>query len=323
MRSVMRPGRPRNASWFALAWVGALCSSAGAQSVSWQDAIERVEGSAEEYRQAAIDRGTSWAGTMYNGYLYDEHRCAILGRLLDLHVMVEHIEQFDYLPINEQTDPHDLLVFSISLDNWAAAARWAVGASESERINRWNLDCVGAFGIPRDAFLESDAPEATFVRDGDWLFVYGDIEPGFFERFVQALDMHSTARIVVLGSGGGSVRDAILAGAEIRRRGLETTIYGNCYSACPMVFVGGTERVLWASPYRLGFHQISADGAAVGADHPIYSVVARYLYDMGVDASAVIPWMLAAPPTEMFEPPVDALCSPGVATFVQRVCGWD
>ena len=298
-------------------------AAAFAQGISWQEAIEHVEASAEGYRQAAIERGTSWAGTMYAGYNYDLHRCAILGRMLDQYQWVADIEQFDYPPLDNRTDPHDLLVFSISLDNWVSAARWAVDASESERINRWNLDCVGAFGIPRLAFLESERPEAAFERDGQWLRVYGDIEPGFFQRFQRALDANPDASIVVLGSGGGSVRDAILAGAEIRRRGLETTLHGNCYSACPLVFVGGVRRVLWASPHRLGFHQISIDRAAVDLDHPIYSVVARYLASMGVEPVTVISWMFSASPAEMFEPEVGDLCRPGVATFVQRICGWD
>lgn len=143
---------------FALGLLASLvCAITGtaalAQGVSWQGAIERVEASAEEYRQAAIDRGTSWAGTMYAGYQFDMHRCAILGRMLDQNEWVKEIEEFDYPPLDGPTNPHDLLVFSISLDSWVAAARWAVDASESERINRWNLDCVGAFGIPSYAFL--------------------------------------------------------------------------------------------------------------------------------------------------------------------------
>ena len=154
-------------------------------------------------------------------------------------------------------------------------------------------------------------------------FEYGDIEAGFFERFKVALSDNPNIEEIALGSGGGSVQDALLAGYEIRRLGLTTTLYGNCYSACPLVFMGGIKRILWASPHRLGFHQIyRGSGVAVPPDDPIYSLTEQYLSDMGVNSYVVILWMFSTTPDEMFEPEVRQLCDPGVATFVQRICGF-
>ena len=65
------------------------------------------------------------------------------------------------------------------------------------------------------------------------------------------------------GSGGGYIDEAMKAGAYIRRKELGTTLYINCDSACPLVFMAGVERLNW-SPYpKLGFHQIyTPDGQA-------------------------------------------------------------
>jgi len=304
----------------SLVWATASLS----QGVSWETAIQRVEQSSKEYFDYAVEvGGTSWAGTAYNGYQFDRHLCAIVGRMLEQVEAIKEIETLEYPPMDATSDPHDLLVFSISLENWTIAARRALSMSQDERINVWNLDCVGEMGIPPNLFMESAQPNAAFDLNGQTLLVYGDIEAGFFDRLKIELDANPAVTEVALGSGGGSVRDALLSGYEIRRRGLSTTIYGNCFSACPLVFMGGERRVLWASPSRLGFHQIyTGDGKAIAFDDPIYGLTARYMTAMGVNPQVVIPWMLSARPNEMFEPEVSDLCAPGVATFVQRVCGW-
>lgn len=299
-----------------------LPSLAFAETISWERAIASVEASARNYRNYAVKTGgTSWAGTMYNGYQYDRHRCAILGRMLGLESVVQHIEVMDYPPLSSASDPHDLLVFSISLENWVAAARWAVSTDLDRKKNVWNLDCVGQMDIPTSMFQEGAQANANFEQIEAQLHVYGDIDFGFYERFVAALDSSVGVNEVTLGSGGGSVRDALLAGYEIRKRGLNTTIYGNCYSACPLLFVGGRDRVIWAAPYRLGFHQVyTKTGGPKALDDEIYSLIAIFLKEMGADPVTVIGWMLSAGPADMFEPPVDTLCQAGVATFVQRIC---
>lgn len=299
--------------------------SGAAQAInatSWEDSIRKVNAAAEKYYNYAVKiGGTSWAGTMYNGYKFQEHKCAILGRMLEQSKAIKHIEEFDYPPMDTRSDPHDLLVFSISLENWAAAARWAIDASESERINNWNLDCIGKFGIATNISLASPSPNADFVVKDKTLYVYGDIEVGFSKRFAIALTNNPNIKEVTLGSGGGSVKDALAAGSLIRKNGLNTTIHGNCYSACPLVFLGGVSRTLWANHYRLGFHQVySTQGNPLPLDSETYAIIADYVATMGADPLAVISWMQSANPSHMFEPDPKDLCQPAVATFVQRKC---
>ncbi|NVZ10248.1 hypothetical protein HW932_13350 [Allochromatium humboldtianum] len=288
----------------------------------WRDSINSVQEAAERYRAYAVANGTSWAGTMYNGYHLERHRCAILGRMLGYEHSVAHLEELKYPPLDGSVDPHEILIFSISLENWVAAAQWALDVNEDSRKNRWNLDCVGRQGIPKNVASRSDKPDAEFWADGETLFVYGDIDFGFAKRFKRQLELSPNIRKIVLGSGGGSVRDAILSGKLIRDLGLETSLHGNCFSACPLVFMGGVKRTLWASPHRLGFHQVTnSSGQASSLSDPVYSIIGNYISEMGGDSATVLYWMRSARPSEMFEPNVAELCDPGVATFVQRVCG--
>lgn len=301
-----------------------LPSGSRAQNADWEAAIVRVEKPAMEYADYAFNiLGSIWVGPANYSIKFHTHRCAIIGRMLGQSDAIRHIETIDYPPINRSIDAFDLLIFSMTLENWVAAARSTVEMNRDERVNVWNLECVGEMRISANLFMKSAQPNATFEINGRTLVVYGHIDVGFFDRLEIRLDSNPTIEEVALGSGGGSIRDALLAGYEIRRRGLSTTLNGNCFSACPLVFMGGLERILWASPHRLGFHQIYTDeGTALSADDPVYGLIAQYMVTMGVNPRVVIPWMLSARPSEMFEPDVSDLCSPGVSTFVQRVCGW-
>ena len=98
------------------------------------------------------------------------------------------------------------------------------------------------------------------------------------------------------------MRDAILAGTLIRDRRLDTTLMADCYSACPLVFLGGVGRTIW-SPYpRLGFHQASVDGKALAEDHSAYKLIAGYAQDMGADSNFIVERMLQSPPSSMNHP---------------------
>lgn len=290
----------------------------------WTSAIANVKAEVQAYHDYLYaTAGSISAGVMYAPYGYAEHRCAILGRMLGQPELIRNLETFEY-PLRDGTvDTYELQLFAASLSLWVDAAEWAVGADESERINTWNLDCAGRYGIPLSAMMLSSRPEADFEYDSGTrrLSVYGDIDFGFVGRFQAALQAYPDAREVALGSGGGSVRDALLAGNLIRQRGLDTTIFGNCYSACPLVFAGGVNRNLWASAARLGFHQIYVgQGAALPFDDPIYQVVNQYLSEMGANPDIVIPWMWSAPPGSMFVPEPRDMCTSQIATFIQRIC---
>lgn len=302
---------------------------ATAQNNNWPKAIAAVEKTAGQYIDFGLRESGSTSLQQGIGIIgltqdIEKHRCAILGRMLGKIEAIAELEQFDYPPMSSDLDPYEAMMIGASLDNWVGSAKAALEQSEDERINTWNLDCVGTL-VPASEGIASDRPDAVVSADGGTLRFYGNIDAGFFDRFLEELNKHPNVREISLGSGGGSVKDALLAGREIRNRGLDTVLYGNCYSACPLVFVGGVNRILWATVrHDFGFHRLSIrDGSPLPDDHAIYGLIAEYLVEMGVDAETYIGWMQSADPSDMYSPEPWDLCEPGVTTFVQRICNAD
>ncbi len=213
------------------------------------------------------------------------------------------------------------MYYSHSLSNWVFVAKRTLEMSEFERSQEWNLDSVGRMGIPTTAYIYLFESAAHFRIDGSDLHVLGDIERGLASELNEFLNLNPSVKRIVLGSGGGNVAEALQAGLSIRKRGLDTTLSSNCYSACPLVFLGGARRTIW-SPYpKLGFHQMShPDGTPVRTSDRLYSAMEDYAVVMGVDPNFLLASMLRASPTEMFEPDGDELCRAAAATWIQRWC---
>jgi hypothetical protein len=60
---------------------------------------------------------------------------------------------------------------------------------------------------------------------------------------------------LLLESPGGDIGDGIRVAREVRFKGMRTITRGACASACSLIFVAGTERVLVGSRARIGLHQ--------------------------------------------------------------------
>lgn len=306
-----------------LALLLVLAAPASAQG-TWQTAIETVrEKSYRYYSYAMMLDPASQPGAAMQGMGHDRHICAIVGRMLGFVDLIQQAETFEDPPLSPDADPFVLMDHSLFLDAWVAAAQRAISMSERQKKNLWNLECVGHHGIPRSAALQEPGLVGDFSVSADTLLVYGNIDTGFYDRFVAALEANPHVRVIALGSAGGSVVDAMMSGLEIRRRELGTTLHGPCFSACPLVFAGGVERTIWMGPGpHLGFHQVYTSHGALPLSDEIYEKIAAYLGAMGVDAQAVIQWMARAGPQDIYEPGLELLCAPRMATWVQRVCGF-
>lgn len=93
---------------------------------------------------------------------------------------------------------------------------------------------------------------------------------------------------LLLESPGGLVDDAIEVGQAIRRAGFRTITRYSCASACAIIFLGGTERVLVGSRAQIGLHQ-PAHGLSGGksrCDATTFSTAARHI---AVYLESVIP----------------------------------
>ena len=308
--------------FIALYFVGTSLASAK----PWDDTISDVEARSDYLFEQARLRGLEafWLGTATNELGVEQHKCAILGRMLGRQEYIQDLEEFVVAePKTEMSEEEtfELLISARMLENWAYTARRILVFSDDERKATWNLDCVGSFNIPAIAALEETTPNAKFRVEGDVLYVLGDIQPGFAEEFASYVAATPNIETVALGSAGGSVYDAMKAGQMIRALGLNTTLASNCYSACPLIFLGGVRRTIW-SPYpTLGFHQMyMLNGVAVQPIDGRYQAIKEYSSIMGVDPNFVIASMFAAAPSDMYEPEFKALCASKVVTGIQRFC---
>jgi hypothetical protein len=265
--------------------------------------------------------GAGNLGTAFNEMGINEFKCAALAFLFGKDTIFQRLGVIEETPRETYLDtPLAVLGDSLLHTNWAIAAQHALSMSPRDRVETWNLDCVRQFEITEKEAMPRISPAAEFEVHEDQLHVLGDIDPGFYERFVAILAKHPSVKYVALGSGGGSVRDAILSGLLIRKTGLETTLISDCYSACPLLFLGGRERTVWSPYRRLGFHQVSREGQAVPLDDDVYDLIRRYADNMGEDSAFVIVQMQSSSPAQMTYPEVWELCKPGITTWVQRGC---
>lgn len=301
--------------------LGFLFPSPTLAEISWDSAIDAVSEKSSRYYEYAFGLGSGHPGSALQGIGHDRHICAITGRMLGFMDEIEQAETFEDPPLEPNADPFELMEHSLFLDSWVAAANRAVAMTESQRKSLWNLECIGKHGIPRTAFIDEPELKGDFSVLENTLVVYGDIDSGFYTRFQAILDANPGVEMIALGSAGGSVVDAILSGLEIRKRGLPTTLHGPCFSACPLVFMGGERRTIWMGPGpHLGFHRVYTPLGEVALDDKVYLQIAEYLASMGVDPMPVLEWMARAGSNEIFEPNLEQLCEPRVATWVQRVC---
>ena len=252
----------------------------------------------------------------------DQHRCAILGRALgheEYILDLEDIEIPEPKDVMTEREVEELFLAAASLSKWVQLARRILGLSENERATIWNLECVGYFDIPDEAWVESEDTAATFRVKGGTLFVLGYMELGFARELAAQLDAHPTIEWVALGSGGGIVWEGISAGREIRSRRLKTTLTNDCVSACSLVFLAGVERQIFYPWPDLGLHQASSDGQAISEFDLLYQHIKVYLQEIEVDAEYVLSAMLSASPEEMVTPDIFELCDRGLATRIKRL----
>ena len=258
---------------------------------------------------------------------YNRVLCYILGRFVGYGDFVVWLRPsyFNYkidLTLRTVSYASDLQEISLFMGYYARIGRDVIAMSESARIDSWNLDCPGRHGIPK-VYAEKRGGQSPFFKiDGNRLQVLGDIDDNFSTRLYEVLQRNPQIRIVSLGSGGGSVVEAMRAGWMIRSRGIHTELVNSCYSACPLVLLGGVERTMMSKSYEIGFHQVHSNGRAIPLDSYTYSAIYEYANMMGVDGAFVVKSMWSAPPESMkvFTGSDDVICEAGVMTWIKLGC---
>lgn len=151
------------------------------------------------------------------------------------------------------------------------------------------------------------------------LTISGSLEHGITARVTALLNAHPTIKTIHLASPGGNIFEARGLAAQIRTRGLDTSIRSECSSACSLAFMGGKMRTI-AVNAKLGFHQyrLDTDIVILAADPS-----KEQQRDLATFQQAgVAPWFLdrlfQSGPKNMWYPEVHDLLRAGVITGVAQ-----
>jgi hypothetical protein len=161
-------------------------ASANDREAAFARIVNQFEKKAEAISNEAHRRKTPHAGTMLNEFRLKEFNCASLAYMLgkdDIFKRLSHIDEPVLKPRMSEIELNILAINAIEFSNLASAARTALENSPRDRIELWNLNCVGQHEISREHVMARSAPKAIFERQGDHILVLGDIDAGFFERF--------------------------------------------------------------------------------------------------------------------------------------------
>lgn len=148
---------------------------------------------------------------------------------------------------------------------------------------------------------------AARIDDRPALTLTGTIAPGDGARFADWIDTHEAPETVFLNSPGGSVRDAIQIGRQLRGGAIATAMTDSdiCLSACPYILAGGTARDV-APGAMVGVHQhFFGENVALPAFLAVEDIqrgqgeVMGYLIEMGIDPAIMEPALLT-PPDEIY-----------------------
>jgi hypothetical protein len=125
------------------------------------------------------------------------------------------------------------------------------------------------------------AEAATIIRNGDRIVLTGSIQEGDDAAFAVAVD--SGVRMVVLGSDGGRVTEAMAIGRLIRERHLDTAVPSSCVSACALIWAAGQRRTVNG---RLAMHCPTFPGE-LQCYAPARQTMIAYLREMGAPAAVI------------------------------------
>ena len=118
---------------------------------------------------------------------------------------------------------------------------------------------LGAYVYMGASASRPPRPGVYLSPDEHEIVISGEFVPGLERRFRRVLDSSFKVRVVRLFSHGGYVTVAGRIRNDIRERGLDTLVSGQCASACTIAFMAGQRRVL-ARGGQLGFHSFSLRG---------------------------------------------------------------
>jgi hypothetical protein len=227
-----------------------------------------------------------------------------------------------------------LWTLGVSLSTWQSVGIWRAANRSKARgwsiaskvcVCVWVVGAVAQYGFQRLPALWTAFAEARWLAEngsttfrvlpgGSEMEVSGGIGPGFAEKLKKELEQRPAVRLLRVNlEAGGLTYEAVRARALIHSRGLTTEVTEVCRSACTVVFLGGSERLL-RSGGLLGFHPSRVIGGGAPSRIRLASEM-RYLADVGVKWDFA-EQVAAVPLDSMWYPSIEQLTGAGVVTRV-------
>ena len=156
---------------------------------------------------------------------------------------------------------------------------------------------AAAFLLALSALLAAPAQAMQMEILGDQIVMGGPVLQGDFAQFKKLIDWRGfRINVVVLkDSPGGIAQEGFSIAELIRQQRLRTSVSGQCYSACALIFLGGVQRGFAAEPPPdrnfVAFHGLYfADGRlATDALAPSREWISRFT-DRRIDPTLVRIW---------------------------------
>jgi hypothetical protein len=303
-----------------------------AKNILYQE-LQKAEAEEKRYRAYCLayfhsDRMACFSNS---GYGFQEQFCYATGIALGFEKEVAHLKinsKIKFFKISE-AEAFSAQVVADDYSMLQTALRNLIPRKKDEIAQFWNLDCVGRHGIQGAHFATIKNSFFRYDPKSAQLEILGDIDKEYSKKIALAIKSSPGVKTILLSSGGGFVYEAMNAGRLIRSLRLDTQLSGSCYSACPLVFLGGVRRIVFREFPMLGFHQISLNGMALQKNDKTYHDVYRYVFAMGASAPMFIKLMHSASPLSMtnIQAGDDLFCRGNIITWAQRGCdsrqyGW-
>jgi hypothetical protein len=160
------------------------------------------------------------------------------------------------------------------------------------------------------------------LRGGTELELAGGMPHGTAEALRKALDAAPGVQVLHLNSVGGRVSEGYRVYRIARDRRLTTYTATDCFSACTIAFLGGSQRYL-ANNARLGFHSVSFGGLDYNQLPDINDDLRRTLAEHGAP-QWFIDKALSTPASSMWHPSYDQLVAARIVTRMvdADIFGW-
>ena len=163
----------------------------------------------------------------------------------------------------------------------------------------------GVVHVARD----NGARSLVIRADGKSIVLSGDLYGGAAADLAKALGNAPTVTTVVLQSRGGLVITGNQLARVIAASHLNTSVEGECSSACTIAFLAGTERSAQRRS-KIGFHSFRNVTAPDRTDRDL----TQYIYGHAGLSTSFIARVVGTPSDSMWYPSYDELLAEGVLT---------